>query len=146
MASPPHRFGDLLDGGALGPLQHRDHPSLLAVRPAAGTAPRRNREQPRVRHDVRFRRFGDERGRPLVAQRVGECGGKGLSRIEREYEVSDQRRYFVPCPHCGEYQCLKFERLRWQRAPADAGGVKGSPETAAYLCEACEQPIAEPRE
>ncbi len=26
---------------------------------------------------------------------------RGLSRIEREYEVSDQRRYFVPCPHCG---------------------------------------------
>ena len=27
---------------------------------------------------------------------------KGLSRIEREYLESDQRRYFVPCPHCGE--------------------------------------------
>ena len=29
---------------------------------------------------------------------------KGLSRIEREYEASDQRRFFVPCPHCGERQ------------------------------------------
>ena len=48
---------------------------------------------------------------------------KGLSRIEREYEASDQRRFFVPCPHCGEKQYLKFERLRWQ---------KGQPETAAY--------------
>jgi phage terminase large subunit GpA-like protein len=26
---------------------------------------------------------------------------KGLSVIEREFEASDQRRYFVPCPHCG---------------------------------------------
>ena len=26
---------------------------------------------------------------------------RGLSRIEREYEASDQRRYFVACPHCG---------------------------------------------
>ena len=59
---------------------------------------------------------------------------KGLSRIEREYEASDQRRFFVPCPHCGEKQYLKFERLRWQ---------KGQPETAAYHCEGCEQPIAE---
>ena len=25
---------------------------------------------------------------------------KGLSRIEREYEASDQRRFFVPCPQC----------------------------------------------
>ncbi|MFN3578523.1 MAG: phage terminase large subunit family protein, partial [Tabrizicola sp.] len=58
----------------------------------------------------------------------------GASIIEREYEASDQRRYFVPCPHCGHKQWLRFERLRWER---------GQPETAAYLCEACEEPIAE---
>ncbi|PJN94732.1 phage tail protein, partial [Amaricoccus sp. HAR-UPW-R2A-40] len=40
---------------------------------------------------------------------------RGLSRIEREYEASDQRRYFVPCPHCGHAQWLKFDRLRWQK-------------------------------
>ena len=57
-----------------------------------------------------------------------------LSRIEREFEASDQRRYFVPCPHCGAMQWLKFDRLRWQ---------KGRPETAEYHCEGCETPIAE---
>ncbi|MCF3974953.1 phage terminase large subunit family protein [Paracoccus salsus] len=59
---------------------------------------------------------------------------RGLSRIEREYEASDQRRFFVPCPHCGHAQWLKFDRLRWQ---------KGRPETAEYHCEGCERPIAE---
>ncbi|MBI5121330.1 MAG: phage terminase large subunit family protein [Rhodospirillales bacterium] len=59
---------------------------------------------------------------------------KGISRIEREYEASDQRRFFLPCPHCGDYQWLKFERLRWE---------KGQPETVSYVCEACEQGIAE---
>ena len=59
---------------------------------------------------------------------------KGLSRIEREYEASDQRRYFVPCPHCGEMQWLQFERLRWE---------KGKPETAHYLCEGCDAEIPE---
>lgn len=59
---------------------------------------------------------------------------RGASRIEREYEASDRRRYFVPCPHCGAMQWLKFERLRWE---------KGRPETAAYLCAGCETPIAE---
>jgi len=59
---------------------------------------------------------------------------RGLSRIEREFEASDQRRYFVPCPHCGDMQWLQFERLRWD---------KGRPETAAYACESCEHPIAE---
>ena len=59
---------------------------------------------------------------------------KGLSRIEREYEASDQRRFFVPCPHCGLMQWLRFERLRWD---------KGRPETAEYHCEGCEAAIAE---
>jgi hypothetical protein len=59
---------------------------------------------------------------------------RGLSRIEREYEVSDQRRFFVPCPHCGVMQWLKFDRLRWQ---------KGKPETAEYHCEGCDAAIAE---
>ena len=40
----------------------------------------------------------------------------------------------MPCPHCGQEQWLKFERLRWQ---------KGRPETAEYHCEGCDQPIAE---
>jgi phage terminase large subunit GpA-like protein len=58
----------------------------------------------------------------------------GSSRIEREYEMSDQRRYNVPCPHCGGLQWLKFERLRRER---------GAPETAVYACEHCEEPIEE---
>ena len=59
---------------------------------------------------------------------------RGLSRIEREFEASDQRRYFVPCPHCGHMQWLQFERLRWD---------KGQPDTAAYHCADCERPISE---
>jgi phage terminase large subunit GpA-like protein len=58
----------------------------------------------------------------------------GASAIEREYEASDQRRYFVPCPHCGHRQWLRFEQLRWER---------GKPGTASYVCESCEVPIAE---
>jgi len=33
---------------------------------------------------------------------------KGISRIERSFAESDQRYYFVPCPHCGEMQILEF--------------------------------------
>jgi len=58
----------------------------------------------------------------------------GLSRIEREYEATDQRRYFVPCPFCRHPQWLRFEQLRWEW---------GSPQTVAYHCEDCEQPIQE---
>lgn len=59
---------------------------------------------------------------------------KGLSRIEREYAVSDQQRYHVPCPDCGALQWLKFERLRWD---------KGQPEGAHYICEHCSAGIQE---
>ena len=58
----------------------------------------------------------------------------GASAIEREYEASDQRRYFVPCPHCSHRQWLRFEQLRWD---------KGQPATAAYVCESCDTAIAE---
>ena len=59
---------------------------------------------------------------------------KGLSRIEREWELSDQQRYHVPCPHCGGLQWLQFERLRWDQ---------GKAETVQYFCEHCDAPIAE---
>lgn len=59
---------------------------------------------------------------------------KGASRISREYERSDQRKYFVPCPLCGEAQVLEFSRLRWQ---------PGKPKTVQYQCKACEKLFGE---
>ena len=56
----------------------------------------------------------------------------GMSRIEAAYEESDQRRYWVPCPVCREFQVLKFAQLRWP---------KGQPEKAVYVCEHCGQEI-----
>lgn len=38
----------------------------------------------------------------------------GLSRIQRSYLEGDQRKLFVPCPHCDELQTLEFENLHWQ--------------------------------
>lgn len=59
---------------------------------------------------------------------------RGFSRIEEEYEASNQQRYFVPCPHCHEMQYLRFEQLKWE---------KGNPASAHYLCQKCDQPITE---
>lgn len=53
---------------------------------------------------------------------------KGDSRIEQAYEKSDQRKYHVPCRHCGELQELKWANVRWD---------EGDPETAYYFCEHC---------
>lgn len=51
---------------------------------------------------------------------------KDTSRIEREYLASDQRRFFVPCPHCGEFQWLRWAQMKWD---------DGDPDTAHYVCE-----------
>jgi phage terminase large subunit GpA-like protein len=56
---------------------------------------------------------------------------KGLSRIEEKFEESTKHRYFVPCPHCGQKQTLKWAQLRWE---------PDKPETAAYYCEKCDKP------
>lgn len=53
---------------------------------------------------------------------------KGLSTIEREYEESDQRRYYVPCPHCQHKQTLIWERVVWPDKDYDQ---------AKYMCESC---------
>lgn len=53
---------------------------------------------------------------------------KDTSRIETEYLASDQRRYYVPCPHCDHMQWLQWKNLQWR---------DGDPRTAAYVCESC---------
>lgn len=53
---------------------------------------------------------------------------KGLSHIEAEFETTDQRRYFLPCPHCGH-----MDFLRWDRFVID----KKRPEKSYMACTAC---------
>lgn len=53
---------------------------------------------------------------------------KEHSRIEKEFNASDQRRWFCPCPRCGEHQTLKWSQVKWD---------EDKPETARYVCEHC---------
>jgi len=65
---------------------------------------------------------------------------KDLSRIEAAYLQSDQRRYYVACPSCGEYQTLKWGQIRWNKEDKENKENKkdktDKPETAHYVCEA----------
>lgn len=59
---------------------------------------------------------------PLVA---------GASRIEQLFEEGDQRRYYVPCPHCGHFAPLVFRgdkghRMEWP---------EGKPKEAYFTCQ-----------
>jgi phage terminase large subunit GpA-like protein len=51
---------------------------------------------------------------------------KDHSRIERLFYQGDKRRFFVPCPHCGDFQFFKWKNLQWP---------DGRPREAFFVCE-----------
>ena len=53
---------------------------------------------------------------------------EGASPIKKEYEKTDMRRYYLPCPHCGTFEILKMSQIKWG---------DGHPEEAVYACEHC---------
>ncbi|WP_341810999.1 phage terminase large subunit family protein [Wolbachia endosymbiont (group B) of Chesias legatella] len=52
----------------------------------------------------------------------------GISRIEKEFEATDKRYFFVPCPHCNYYQVLKWSQIKWENNDS---------RTAHYVCTEC---------
>lgn len=59
---------------------------------------------------------------------------KGSCRIEAEYERSDQRRFYVPCPSCGGMQWLQWRSVKWEN---------NDPSTVRYQCEHCTERFTE---
>lgn len=53
---------------------------------------------------------------------------KGASRIESAYEESDQRRYYVKCPHCEDSFVMNWQHVHWE---------EGNPKSACIVCEHC---------
>lgn len=52
---------------------------------------------------------------------------KGQCRVTAKYEASDQRRYYLPCPHCGDYFVLKWPHLKWKSDFAPHGAYVSPP-------------------
>lgn len=52
----------------------------------------------------------------------------GLCTIQEYFEESDQRYYYVPCPHCSEFITISWDRIRWK---------DGDPRTAHLICSEC---------
>lgn len=88
---------------------------------------------------------------------------KGRSKIWRHWLKSDQRRYYVPCPHCAAEQLLVWDQVRWETKKvweitlADTGEIReveadtdgaiardtGEVADCWYECVACEERIDE---
>lgn len=62
--------------------------------------------------------------------------------IDQEYKLSDQRKYFVPCPHCSEMQTLDWHNVKFEFREEQGKNVP-VPSTAKYVCPHCSQPWTE---
>lgn len=60
--------------------------------------------------------------------------------IYREYEKSDQRHFFVPCPHCGKMQVLVFGQVKWPKEESSPEKIKNE-RLAWYECLHCKEHI-----
>ncbi len=75
---------------------------------------------------------------------------KGNSKIDSKFKTSDQRFFYVPCPHCGEHQILGhenperplevFDYLKYETEQTDEGKVVIS---ASFFCKKCGEQIQE---
>ena len=68
---------------------------------------------------------------------IRETSSPGLpdKGVHAAYMLGSRAKYWVPCPHCGTYQTLAWERVRWEGgAGADRTRVK---DEAVYVCESC---------
>ncbi|MCK1402034.1 phage terminase large subunit family protein [Bradyrhizobium sp. 4] len=68
-----------------------------------------------------------------LSARVCSPTVEGRSAIAKSYEVSDQRKPFVECPHCKTWQVLEWEQVRFEKDAQD----RPKPDTAAYIGECC---------
>jgi len=64
---------------------------------------------------------------------------KGHSRIESLFEESDQRFFYVPCPHCEKEQRITWSKIHWEKSESG----EHLPRTAHMICEFCEERIDE---
>lgn len=75
--------------------------------------------------------FGDQR--KLVE--ISTPTIKGQSYIEKAFDAGDQRRFYVPCPECGDHQVLRWENVTWPGK--DQEGEDQQPAAARYICSSC---------
>ncbi len=79
----------------------------------------------KVRTHTYYNRINVQVSSPTIA---------GISRIEKSFENSDQRRYFVECPHCHEKHLLEWKNILFEKSP---DGLECHPDTAVHACPHC---------
>lgn len=80
--------------------------------------------------------LSEQRARTFFNRRIVDSSTPlvaGESKIEAMFLKSDQRHYFVPCPHCDHMQELTWDHVKWDKEGTDVERSK-----SAYIeCERC---------
>ena len=83
------------------------------------------RGSPSSQARARQKAFGDL-AKELAISTPGMAGECEISDL---FDASDRRRFYVPCPHCGDFGLLKYEAML---APSASTANR-----AAFVCEGC---------
>lgn len=62
---------------------------------------------------------------------------KGVSKIDKEYEMSSQEVLNVACPHCGAYQPLVWAQIKFNHFKDQESGGENKFELLGYVCKEC---------
>ena len=64
---------------------------------------------------------------------------EGFSAVEFAYKTSDKRKFYVPCPDCGEEHVLSWDNVRWNEDETLNHEIFGKAvlDSAAYICPHC---------
>lgn len=116
----PFPGGQISMGWANSPSQLASRPIRILVTDEEGRYGQNNEGDPVDQARKRLATFKTARKH----LRVSSPALRRTCRITKAYEQSDKRKFYVPCPHCGHMQVLRFENLR------------GTPEDCFYMCEA----------
>jgi phage terminase large subunit GpA-like protein len=117
--------GLLIMAGANSPVGLRSTPVAFLILDEVDAFGNTSEGDPIALATARQRTFSKKK-KLLISTPVVES----TSKIEPAYQMSDRRKYHVPCPHCGAYQHLKFPNLKFTK---DGGNVVD----AEYACEEC---------
>nr|WP_282551802.1 terminase gpA endonuclease subunit [Providencia sp. JUb39] len=81
--------------------------------------------------------FGDE-ARIVIASTPTTKDGA----ISQQWELSDKRRFFVPCQHCGHRHVMRWESVHFEWHQINGKSLP-NPDTAVYKCPECKTPWTE---
>lgn len=59
------------------------------------------------------------------------CTLENASRIEAAYQLTNMQRFWVPCPHCNEFQVLKWKQITYPK------NEEPTIDNVSYACEHC---------